>query len=297
MIANKLTFDQPFPQPDGNPSFTIPAFAPSTETDTSVVASGHQWTLTENTLIDTIRVWVPSISATTFYKVTVFVQLPGQLSPSAATIDNPVLTAGEFTIVSKNLQLLPTGTIVTVILEAIETAGGNTVAGVWQRVGDGIGVPGAGQWRTDVGRIELRVSKLDSNALDRSVDLGTIGIDTTVSIIEQNDALRSMTMLVTAPGIDQGTSFLYPCVKTGQGALGEPRNNQSTSMTFEVPTVLITEYSEELAGLADTSWATVVPFLEFDAVDQSPAADTAFGVDIEGEITIFSEDWDVFSGP
>ncbi len=232
----------------------------------------------------------------TFYKVTILIDAPG-FPTVGRTLDNPLLVPGEFTTVSLQLDLLPTGTIITALIEAIETAGGNTVVGVWQRIGDGIGVPAAGQWRTDVGRIELRVSILDSNAADRSIDLATIGIDTTVSIIEQNDALRSMTLLITAPGIDQGTAFLYPCVKTGQGALGEPRNNQSTSMTFEVPTVLVTEYSEELAGLAAPAWATVVPFLQFSGVDQSPAADTAFGVDMEGDITTFSLDWDVFSGP
>ena len=297
MVANKLTFDNPYPTPDGNPTFTIPAFAPTTQSNTSVVTSGHQWTLTEDTLIDEVRVWVPSISATTFYKVTLLIQVPGQVDPSGVTFDNPLLVPGEFTIVSKTLYLLPVGTVLTAVLEAIETAGGNTVQGQWQRVLEGIGVPGAGQWRTDASRIEIRVSKIDENANDRSTDLGTVGIDTTVLIVETADATRNLSLTVTGPAIDQGTAFLYPCVKTGQGLNGEPRNNQSTSMTFEVPTVLVTEYSEELLGLADTSWATVVPFLEFNGVDQSPVADTAFGVDVEGEITVFSNDWDVFSGP
>jgi len=62
-----------------------------------------------------------------------------------------------------------------------------------------------------------------------------------------------------------------------------------------VPIPQPTEYAEELAGLANPAWATVAPILEFNGVGQSPAADTAFGVDIEAEITNFSEDWDVVS--
>jgi hypothetical protein len=62
-----------------------------------------------------------------------------------------------------------------------------------------------------------------------------------------------------------------------------------------VPIAQPTEYAQELAGLADPAWATVTPFLEFNGVDQTPAADTAFGVDLEADITTFNPDWSVMS--
>lgn len=297
MVANTLTFDQPYPRTDGNPSFTLPAFAPLTETDTSVVTSGQQWTLTADTLVDVIRVWVPSISATTFYKITMTALLPGASSPIAFTIDNPLLTPGEFTIVSKSPNLYPAGTVLTGILQAIETSGGNAVQGVWRKQGDGTGVTSTGQWRTDGGRVLLRVNKTDQNSLDRGSDLADVGIDSTLNIVQSDDSNKSLSLLITTTPTDAGTDFIWSCVKTGEGDGGEPDNNKDDSLTFDIPIVLITEYSEELGGLANPAWATVVPFLEFGGVDQSPLADTAFGVDIEGEITVFSPDWDVFSGP
>ena len=295
MVANKLTFEQPYPLPDGNPSFTIPAFAPLTQTDTSVVRSGHQWTLTEDTLIDIVQVWVPSISATTFYKVTYTALLPGASSVIGATIDNPLLVPGAFTIVSKAPTIYPAGTILTVLLEAIETSGGNAVQGVWRKQNDGAGSPSSGQWRTNGGRTQFRCNKTDQNSLDRTSDLADVNIDTTVVIVQSDDSNKSLNLLITGPPVDEGINFLWPCLKTGEGDGGEPDQNKDDSLTFDIPIVLITEYSEELTGLANPAWATVVPFLTFAGVDQSPAADTAFGVDIEGEITVFSEDWDVFS--
>ena len=295
MIANKLTFAQPYPQPDGDPTFTIPAFAPTTETDSSVVTSGHQWTLTEDTLIDIIRVWVPSVSATTFYKITFGFLLPGASSPIVSTIDNPVLTAGEFTVVSKQPNLLPSGTIITVILEAIETSGGQNIQGVWRRQGDGIGAPTTGQWRIDATRTILRVNKVDFNSLNRGLELADVGIATTVRAVQSDASDKSLDLLITSVGIDQGVDFQWDCLKTGEGVGGEPDSNKNDNLAFDVPTILVTEYSEELAGLAAPAWATVVPFLEFGGVDQSPLADTAFGVDMEGDITVFNPDWDVFS--
>jgi len=99
--------------------------------------------------------------------------------------------------------------------------------------------------------------------------------------------------VTSEPPIDQGTYFEYAVVLQEQGEGGVPVG--TTTMTATVPIAQATEYAEELTGLADPAWATVAPVLEFDGVAQSPAADTAFGVDLGAEITVFSEDWDVMS--
>lgn len=294
MVANKLTLADPFPVPDGNPTFTLPAFAPSAEVNTSVIYSGHTWTFTENVLIKSFRVWVPTLSLNSHYRMIVVTTFPGA-SPQTEVIEEPVLAAGEWTVIALLNRLVPAGTTVLAFVDAYESNVGVPLVSPWDRNSDGATAPTTGGYMTTADRLQFRIDKTDSNGVDREAGLATIGINASIIITEQDQSSRNESFITNSVAQDMGTYFLWDVSKTGQGAGGQPRANRLSTVVLDTPTVIATGYAEELAGLADPAWATVVPFLEFDGVDQSPASDTAFGIDVEAEITVFSPDWDVFS--
>lgn len=295
MVSNKLTLGNPYPQPDGDPTFTLPSFTPLVESDTSVIESGHVWTFTDNALVTAMRVWVTSVTANSHYQIRIVISTPG-FPPRTLTILNPVLTAGEWTIIALINELFVSGTTIAVVLQAYESLGGSPVTGPWGRESDSNNAePSIGNWRTRSNRAQVRINKTDNNFLNRAAELATIGIDSTMTFTQNDDPQKLVSFSTTSIPTDLGNSFQWEVVKILEGTGGEPDEGKISDVAITVPTVLVTEYAEELTGLAAPAWGTVVPILQFDDVDQSPAADTAFGVDIEGDITVFSEDWDVLS--
>ena len=294
MVANKLTLADPYPVPDGDPTFTLPAFAPSNEVNTSVIYSGHTWTFTENVLLKSFRVWVPSLSINSHYRMVVVTTFP-DADPQTEVIEEPILAAGEWTTIALLNQLVPAGTTVLAFIDAYESNVGVPLVSPWDRNTDGATAPTTGGYITTADRLQFRIDKTDSNGVDRGAGLAVIGINASIIITEQDQNSRNETFITNTVAQDMGTYFLFGIVKTGQGAGGQPRANRISTVVLDTPTVISTGYAEELAGLANPAWATVAPFLQFDGVDQSPASDTAFGIDASAEIAVFSPDWDVFS--
>ncbi len=293
MVANKLTLGDPFPTPDGDPTFTIPAFAPTTESDESVVYSGHIWTLTESVLAKTINVWVTQLTVDTNYRVIVVVTAPGA-DPVTTVIDDPLLTVGAFKTVALMNRLLIAGTTIAIFIDALNSGANNQVTGGWNYSGqDNTAAPAQSGWNQDNARTIVRISKIDLDFTDRSAELLGIIVNSTLQFADTSNPNAFDLYRVTGNPTDAGTFISYPVVLQEQGEGGVPLG--VTTLTADVPIAQATEYAQELAGLADTAWATVVPILEFDGVSQSPVSTTAFGVDLEAEITVFSEDWDVLS--
>ena len=292
MVANVLTLEQPFPQPDGSPTFTIPAFAPLTETDSSVVYSGHTWTFTENVLVKTLRIWVTELTATTNYRVVAIKDVGGFITTTV--MGEPVLTADAFTVVAQLNELIVAGTILTVYIDALNSGADQEVTGGWNFTGqDNVTPPVVSSWNHDNANVILRIAKIDLDLVDRELELEGIIANSSILFADTNNPAAFNQYRTTGAPVDAGTYIQYPVVLQQQGEGGVPLG--VTTMTATIPIPLPTEYAEELTGLADPAWATVVPFLQFDGVDQSPVSTTAFGVDLEAEITVFSEDWDVLS--
>ena len=293
MVANKLTLGDPFPKPDGDPTFTIPAFSPTTESDTSIVYSGHVWTLTENVLAKTINIWVTQLTQDTHYRIIIVVTPPGG-GPVTSVIDDPVLVVDEFTTVALLNNLMIAGTTIRIFIDALNSGASNEVTGGWNYSGqDNVAAPLPGGWNQNNARTLVRISKTDLDSTDRSAELLGIIVDSTLQFADTSNPNAFDLYRVTANPTDGGSFISYPVVLQEQGEGGVPIG--TTTLTATIPISQATEYAQELAGLADTAWATVLPILEFDGVSQAPLADTAFGVDLEAEITVFSEDWDVLS--
>jgi len=293
MVANKLTLGDPYPKPDGNPSFTIPAFAPTTELNTSIVYSGHTWTLTENVLAKTINIWVTQLTADTHYRIVIIITPPGG-EPVTSVIDDPVLVVDAFKTVALLNRLLIAGTTIAIFIDALNSGASNEVTGGWSYAGqDNAAAPITGNWNQNNARTLLRIDKTDLDATDRTSELLGIIVDSTLQFSDTDNPNAFDLYRVTGNPTDSGTFISYPVILQEQGEGGVPIG--TTTLTATVPISQATEYAQELLGLADPAWATVVPILEFDGAAQAVASTTAFGVDLEAEITVFSEDWDVLS--
>lgn len=293
MIANKLTLDNPYPVPDGTPTFTLPTYVPLTESDLSVIYSGHTWTFTENVLIKALRIWVTEVTADTNYRV-VIIRTFLDSDPVTTVIEEQILTTGDWTTIALLNELVVAGTTLLIYIDALNSGSSNEVTGGWNYTGqDNIAPPAQAAWNQNNARTVVRINKTDLDATDRTAELLGISVNSTLQFADTSNVNAFDLYRTTGPPVDSGTFITYPVVLQNQGEGGVPIG--TTTLTATIPISQVTEYAEELTGLANPSWATVVPFLQFNGVDQSPAADTAFGVDLEAEITVFSEDWDVLS--
>jgi hypothetical protein len=293
MVANKLTLAQPYPTPDGNPTFTLPAFTPTTQTDTSVIYSGHVWTFTESVLVKTLRIWVTQVTPDTNYRVVIVKSVLGS-DPVTTVIEEPILTAGQWSNIAFLNDLVVAGTTLLVYIDGLNSGGSNEVTGGWTYNGqDNVSAPARGGWNQNNARTTLRIDKIDLDGTDRATELDGIIPDSVIVFADTDNPSAFDQYRTKSAPVDSGTYVEYEVVLQEQGEGGVPLG--TTTMTADVPIAQPTEYAEELAGLADPAWATVAPFREFNGVDQTPAADTAFGVDLEAEITVFSEDWDILS--
>ena len=300
MIANKDTDDRAAPQTTGDPTKDLgdtPAWVE--ESNTSVVRSGHEYTLIEPGWINAVEVWAPELTADTTYRV-FFIDKTDPENPVATTINAPVLNEDRWTLVMRSPFPFAAGTVFQIILDALNSGSDTTVAGGWTRAADINQIatdPGSGAWGTRVGETNFRINITDLDTTDRSTELLGMTAGTSVVFVDTLDSLKSMTWTVNGDPTDYTTHVGWPSVTyDGPGPSGPPDVGATCTMTAKVPVPSPTKYEE----LADhwpanaPAWATVKGILAFDGVAQSADAD-AFGVRIEFQPAYSSPDWDLIA--
>ena len=294
MIANKDTTDRPAPQATGAPTFSLPT-SPSwdaVQSNTSVVSSGQTYTFTEGGWIQSIRIWAVDVSASYLYRV-LLIDTTDPANPQTASIDDPNTVADDWATLGFTNDIVVPGTVLTILLLALNSAGDTIVTGDWRSEGDSnlLG-PGLGGWNHNVQNTTLRISDSDLAPANRSTDLATFIVDTTIRF-EGTDVENFIVYRVTGALTDDGTHFSYPVTVIISG--GDIPDSQTTAMTATVPIPDPTEYrrltNQWVSG--EPSWATVEGILEYDGAPQAGNADNAFGVDIEFQPATTSADWDV----
>jgi hypothetical protein len=295
MIANQPTVTKPAPQPVGDPTWSlpdVPAFI--TESDLSVVYSGHIYTFIESGWVRQLRMWVPDLSATTNYRVTV-TDITDPNNKKDLVVEEPVLTAGEWNVVRFSQQIVRAGTIYRVLLDALDSGADTVVSGGWRC--DGIvnnGAPGAQGWNRRGSNDIIRIDKTDLDSTDRTSELAGMGPNTSVQFSETVDPNFSITFRVNADPVDLGTYFEYLVTLLSIGPSGVPVAGNTTTMTADVPVAQLTKYVELAASLPTPVWATVTSFLEFDGVDQGGTGNS-YGVDLEFDEAVINPEWDIMS--
>ena len=293
MVSNVLTNEYPYPEPDGNPEYSIPTFTPVTQNNSSVVYSGNQWTLTESVWVQEVRVWVTELTANTNYRIITVIQTPDG-EPVTSIIDNPVLVEGAWKIIALMNRLLPTGTTILVYIDGLNSGGTTPVVGGWTYAGlNNNAAPALQSWNVRSEQNLLRIDKTDLDGTDRTTELLGMVAGTIIQFAQTNDTGLFAEYRVSLDPTDQGTFISY-VVTLEQSGGGGPAVGQTTSMTAEVPIPQPTEYAEQAAIKPTPSWGTAEGFLQYNGVDQGGDSNT-YGTDIQCEPAVIPSNWEILS--
>lgn len=295
MVANTLTLDSPYPVPAGDQEFGTEPWTPVTQNDSSVVYSGHLYTITGACWARTLNVYVTQLTADTNYRIVIVTQFPGK-DLVTSVLEEPVLTVGAWKTVALMNQLLPAGTTILAYIDALNSGADNEVTGGWSYAGqDNVAAPARGAWNQNNARTLLRIDKFDLDGTDRDSELEGIGVNSTLVFADTNNpAAFDQYRVRSEPPVDGGTYWGYDVVLQEQGEGGVPIG--TTTMTATVPIPQPTEYAEEVGAVPTYTGppVTAIGYLQFNGADQGGDANK-YGIDIEFETTDYSEDWDVLA--
>ena len=278
MIANKDTTDRPAPTPVGDVNYLIPdapTWSELNETTNEVVA-GARYTVTDAFYGSDYRIWIPVAGATVKYSV-YFVQDPeGQEIIESLLSDHIADQTGWLTI-NGPLRLIPSGSVFDMVLITHLTGAASTFGGEWNYATSNT-IPTTGQVTHDNGdKSILRISKTDNLGADFNVSLGNLQVGDEITAGGFTWSIESLT--------DEGTYYtfeVFPGTQIIQGLL---------QFTFTQYTPAPIEYVElpnfwnsntEVQGLFSTT-----------GYDNKVFSQNAYGIDIEVQQALISDDWDV----
>jgi hypothetical protein len=295
MLSNKATEQRPAPQPNGSPETGFD----NTETydelsNVSVVFSGQTYTFLKNGVIETIYARVPELSATTNYRFVII----NLTTNSVHTIEEPFLTAGDWTPIAIGTQIVQVGEQWIAYIDAINTGADTNISGGWTRgANDQTAVPSSGGWNQTNQSNLVRIHKTDADTTNRSAELLGVTVDSTITFVQTNDTNRSLTYRVTQVPVDQGTYVEYPVSHLSTGPAGEPSVGEVCTTDIDVPIAQATKYysvTDHWVG-DPASFALSSGFLHFDGADQGGNANNGFGIDLRFQEAFISPDWDLVS--
>lgn len=295
MVANTFTLEYPYPTPADNAEFGTEPWTPATQSDESVVYSGHTYTFNEDCLLKRINVWVTQLTPDTNYRIIVVTQAPGK-DPATTVFEEPVLQVGAWKGIYFANQLIPSGTVMLVYIDALNSGADNQVTGGWNYEGqNNTGAPAVQGWNHNNANTIVRISKTDLDGTDRTSELAGITVNTTLQFADtSNPSAFNLYRVTSEPPVDQGTYFEYSVVLQEQGEGGLPLGTSTLTATIPIPQP--TEYAEQVGVVPTYSGpnVTVQGFLQFDGVDQGGTGNK-YGIDLELESVTSSADWDVLS--
>lgn len=298
MIALRPTTDKPAPVASGPLEVTMPDVTLPSDwnelANNSNVFSGQRYVFTESGWFSGLRVWVPTLSTTTSYRIVV-IQNPTSATPITAIINDPVLTAGEWTTVSRNNTIVTAGTELLVYVDALDSGGTSDFGPEqWVTAADSNNTPPAtGEWNKRNDNSTIRINKIDANSNNWSLTLDFVP-QTVISIVSTAIPTDYLAYRTTGAAIDGGTYWEYPVTFLESGGSGVTQGNPVDISAAE-PIPSPTEYVEipDFWLTGQPSWATVQGVLSFDDAPQANVENNAYGVDIAFTPGSISADWDL----
>jgi hypothetical protein len=296
MISNVPTVTKPAPIPVGDPTWSLPTTPAFVEqSNLSVVYSGHAYTFTKSGWVSALRLWVSELSPTTNYRVIV-TDITDPNRPFNIVQEEPVLVAGEWTVVRLGQAIVTEDTVWLVKLDSLNSGASSVVAGGWRN--DGVSnnsAPGAQGWNRRNQNDLIRIDKLDLDGTDRSSELLGMGPNTTVQFAQTDDPNYSITFRVDSGPVNVDPYFEYTTTLLSVGPSGAPAAGSTTTMTADVPISQLTKYVEVAGSVPSPSWAIVTGFLEFDGVNEAGSNANSYGVDLEFDEAVVNTAWDFVS--
>ena len=300
MIANTETTDRAGPSTTGPIESDIPdGLSYLDYTDTGVVWSGTEYTFTVGGWLRSISVKAPELTDDTNYRILLF-NVTDPDNVDVIPIAAPVLVENDWAGVAVGNSLITPGTVVAVVLDALNSGSDTPISGGWSRAINVNGVvtdPGLGAWGTQNSNASLRINKIDLDSVGRETELMTAEAGTTVVMQSTVDSTRSMAWTINEPATDQGAHISWGNVTyDGNGTGGEPGVGEDCLLSFKVPVPAPTKYQQntDFWLTNQPTWATCRGLLRLSGIDQ-PADNDAFGVKIQFQPGFISADWDMAS--
>lgn len=294
MIANKQTLERAAPQPDGNPIWDlpdVPAFA--TNQHLGTVRSGREWDVLVPASINAYSVWAPTLNDDTKYTIWLYSYPTG--NPDQITyqqISEPLLNEGAWTEVQRNPTLITAGTTFGILLDALNSgssiAPGGTPAD-WIRQTDANNAdPTTGGWNHNVQQTLLRIHENTADAA--LIDMVAVVAGSKITLTSTDNPNSSITYRCNTDEVYAGGVYSWTVQVSDTGPAGEPPVGVRCVVSFDVPVAAPTDYVQE-AGANPT--ANTRGILEINGVPVAGVEGDAFGVRIEFETYIVSDDWDI----
>jgi hypothetical protein len=299
MIANIDTVERPAPQPIAPPQWTIdyPGDPPwSSTTYTGSVFSGISIVVPDEYMyaLTSIRVWIEDAgSADARYQTVVINHLTGAISVGSEFTGDIVPTPQWVTVNITPLFLFH-GDDFSILLHQWNSAS-NTAYDMPYTYTGGTqqnNTPGGGNWNVNNQATSLRVAYIDGDAVDRSAQLDTIGAGSSVRCVEVIDSDVYVDFQIIG-GADQGGWYLYDVGLVGQGPGGIPAVGEPCRLLFLVPIAVPTTYVWLTDEYLDES--SFDGYLSFDSLSGGTNTDDAYGIDVQFEAFLESEDWDIMA--
>lgn len=299
MIANKQTDDRPAPVALGSADWTVLNQTFLNTTDTSIIYSGGVYTFTANTYIKNVRVWAITTDPNVKYSVIVLDETdPANLK--IKVIEDPILNNGDWTLIPIGNTLIRNGSVIRVILTAENSNSVTTITGSWTYGGliNGTATALSQYVNSNVKQELLRISKTDFNSVDRTTDLLSVSLNTTIRVSQTSNLDNFYEYTVVQNPQNNPLDVHYAVSLTDFG--GDIPLDELVTIEITEPISLATPYvyADNYWPTNQPNWATVEGFLLFDGVDQPGNDLRAFGADIFVQEIEISPDWDflAFSG-
>lgn len=296
MVANQTTLERAAPLPTAPTGTDLPPSPPFvTDSQPGTIQSGHVWTFDKGTggWIESVRVWVPTVSGTTSYRLTLTVD--DQVSGPQTTIyDNLQLTAGQWVEVVTSRRIIPSNTRVVGVLDSVDSGSTNDFSGGWTNGGTSqSGAPALQSFNRDNQDSILRFDKTDLDGTDRTTELLSLTPTTAVVITQTLDNTRFRSYTVTGEPTDEGSYIQVNVSLTDTGL--DLQTGEICTLDFSVPIVASTDFVEidNYWPAGEPTWASVLGLLSVDGGVQIPGAfQRAYGVSLEFTPGDVSASWD-----
>lgn len=293
MVANKDTDDRPAPTPYGDKGYLLPNIPEWIhESVVDAVWSGLRISgLSDTYLIDRVRAFLPAVSADDRYRVVVKDNLNGQLIVGQEYPGTILAAPGWLDVAVDPFWMMP-GMDVTAYLLTQNSSTTTNFNYPWAYNGSSNpeAPPGLGLCERNNGKTIIRISKTDSNALDRTFELLSAFIpNTKLKIAQVSDTNRSSEYSIQA-WTEYTTYVSYDVVFVEDGSSGEPSTGAPCQVYFEVPIAGSAAYvrmTDEYAGKLHLNGQLIIG----DAAEV--VTQDAYGIDVQFQKYIASEDWDM----
>ena len=293
MIANKDTIDRPAPQETGaQEDSIIKPVSFTTDTNLSVIEVRHIFTTTKTGFLKGIEVYTPHYGLDSISKVTMVTAGSGKV------INNPVLSANNWTLLAVDSIALGIGVQLMVIFEYYNSVAANSINGPWAS-NVGTGEPPAQDFNIDnlITPTIVEISHTDANSSDRSADLDNIISGSIITIFETGDTERNIKFEVDVVSTAGTTSTSYTVLTNSIiNGVKDIRGGRVCSIKIDAPISVSSDYSRvsDYYPTNNPSWATIETELYYSGVLQADAGDDdAYGINLIFQEATISPDWDL----